>query len=86
MMTGVLNDPALGGFSWYDYVANAAAPYSMSTQVISQLWGVCVTLLWSGVVALIAFKLVDWTIGLRVTEDVEREGLDTTLHGERAYD
>ncbi len=44
------------------------------------------TLLWSGVVALIAFKLVDWTIGLRVTEDVEREGLDTTLHGERAYD
>jgi Amt family ammonium transporter len=86
LMTGVLNDPALGGFSWYDYVANAAAPYSMSTQVISQLWGVCVTLLWSGVVALIAFKLVDWTIGLRVTEDVEREGLDTTLHGERAYD
>jgi Amt family ammonium transporter len=44
------------------------------------------TLVWSGVVALVAYKLVDWTIGLRVTEDVEREGLDTTLHGERAYD
>jgi ammonium transporter, Amt family len=86
IMTGVLNDPALGGFSWYDYVANAAAPYSMSTQVISQLWGVGVTLIWSGVVALVSFKLVDWTIGLRVTEDIEREGLDTTLHGERAYD
>jgi ammonium transporter, Amt family len=86
IMTGVFNDPALGGFSWYDYVANAAAPYSMSTQVISQLWGVGVTLVWSGVVALVAFKLVDWTIGLRVTEDVEREGLDTSLHGERAYD
>jgi Amt family ammonium transporter len=86
IMTGVLNDPALGGFSWYDYVANAPAEYSMSTQVISQLWGVGMTLVWSGVVALVAFKLVDWTIGLRVTEEVEREGLDTAIHGERAYD
>jgi Amt family ammonium transporter len=86
IMTGVLNSPDLGGFSWYDYVANAPAPYSMGTQVIAQLWGVGVTLVWSGLVALVAFKLVDWTIGLRVTEDVEREGLDTTLHGERAYD
>ncbi len=58
----------------------------MGKAVISQLWGVGTTLVWSGVVALIAYKLVDWTIGLRVTEDVEREGLDTTLHGERAYD
>jgi Amt family ammonium transporter len=86
IMTGVLNSPALGGFSWYDYVANAPAPYEMSTQVIAQLWGVGITLVWSAVVALVAFKLVDWTIGLRVSEEVEREGLDTTLHGERAYD
>ena len=57
----------------------------MSAQVISQLWGVCVTLLWSGVVSLVAFKLVDMTIGLRVTEEQEREGLDTASHGERAY-
>ncbi|MEO8307627.1 MAG: ammonium transporter [Pseudomonadota bacterium] len=86
LMTGVLNDPALGGQGIYDYVANKAGDFSMSTQVVSQFWGVGMTLLWSGVVALIAFKLVDWTIGLRVSEDVEREGLDTTLHGERAYD
>ena len=43
-------------------------------------------MVWSGVVAVIAYKMVDLTIGLRVTEEVEREGLDTTLHGERAYD
>ena len=58
----------------------------MLTQVKAQLWGVGVSLLWSGIVAYVAFKLVDLTIGLRVTEDVEREGLDTTQHGERAYD
>ena len=86
VMTGVFNDPALGGTGVYDYVAEKVADFSMSGQVISQLWGVGVTLVWSGVVALVAYKLVDWTIGLRVTEEVEREGLDTTLHGERAYD
>jgi Amt family ammonium transporter len=57
----------------------------MSGQVTSQLWGVCITLVWSGVVSLIAYKLVDLTIGLRVTEEQEREGLDTASHGERAY-
>jgi ammonium transporter, Amt family len=44
-----------------------------------------VTVVWSGVVSLIAYKLVDLTIGLRVTEDEEREGLDITSHGETAY-
>jgi Amt family ammonium transporter len=44
-----------------------------------------VTLVWSGVVAAIAYKLVDWTIGLRVSEEDEREGLDTASHGEAAY-
>jgi Amt family ammonium transporter len=58
----------------------------MGKALVSQLWGVGTTLIWSGVVALVAFKLVDWTIGLRVSEDVEREGLDTASHGERAYD
>ncbi|MGH8692072.1 MAG: ammonium transporter, partial [Burkholderiales bacterium] len=54
-----------------------------------QLWiqakAVGVTILWSGVVAVVALKLVDLTIGLRVTEEDEREGLDTTSHGEAAY-
>jgi len=57
----------------------------MAAHVISQLWGVGVTLAWSGIVSLIAFKLIDLTIGLRVTEEQEREGLDTVSHGERAY-
>ena len=86
VLTGVFNDPKLGGTGVYDYVADKVADFDMATQVIAQLWGVGTTIVWSGVVALVAYKLVDWTIGLRVSEDVEREGLDTTLHGERAYD
>jgi Amt family ammonium transporter len=88
ILTGVFNSPALGGTDVYDYVANAfpdPAAYNMGAHVISQLWGVGVTLVWSGVVALVAYKLVDLTIGLRVTEEQEREGLDTVSHGERAY-
>jgi Amt family ammonium transporter len=88
ILTGVFNSPALGGTDVYDYVANAYPPaeaYSISTHVISQLWGVVTTLLWSGLVSLVAFKVVDLTIGLRVTEEQEREGLDTVSHGERAY-
>jgi Amt family ammonium transporter len=53
--------------------------------MIAQLWGVAVTLVWSGVVAYAAYKIVDLTIGLRISEDKEREGLDTTEHGEHAY-
>jgi Amt family ammonium transporter len=88
LLTGVFNSPALGGTDVYDYVANAypnAADYSIATHVISQLWGVATTLVWSGLVSLVAFKIVDLTIGLRVTEEQEREGLDTVSHGERAY-
>ena len=85
LSTGVLVNPALGGTGVYDYVANAVAPYDMVAQVTSQAWGVGVTIIWSAVVAFIAFKIVDVLIGLRVSEETEREGLDTTEHGERAY-
>jgi len=88
MLTGVFNSPALGGTDVYDYVANAypdASKYSIADHVISQAWGVGVTILWCGIVSLVAYKLVDLTIGLRVTEEQEREGLDTVSHGERAY-
>ena len=88
VLTGVFNSPALGGTDVYDYVANAfpnPADYSITTHVISQLWGVGTTIVWSGLVSLVAFKIVDLTIGLRVTEEQEREGLDTVSHGERAY-
>jgi Amt family ammonium transporter len=85
ILTGVFNSPDLGGTGIYDYVAGTWGYAGMGTQVISQLWGVGVTIVWSGVVAFLSYKLVDVVIGLRVTEEVETEGLDTAEHGERAY-
>jgi Amt family ammonium transporter len=85
ILTGVFADPSLGGTGVYDYVANKVGDYDMSAQVISQLWGVGTVIVWSGVVSLVAFKLVDMVIGLRVPEEEEREGLDITSHGESAY-
>ncbi len=83
--TAVVASPALGGTGVWDYVTNGVAEYSMSTQMISQLWAVGVCIIWSGTVSFIAFKLVDLLIGLRVSEEVEREGLDISEHGETAY-
>ncbi|CAN6484379.1 unnamed protein product [Victoria cruziana] len=85
LLTGVFASPALGGTGVYDYVANAVAPYDMGAQVLSQLWGVGVSVLWSGVMSYLAFKVADLTLGLRVSEEDEREGLDITTHGEKAY-
>jgi Amt family ammonium transporter len=87
ILTGVFADPALGGSGIWDYVANAAsAEYSMGSQVWLQAQGVITTVIWSGVVSVIAFKLVDIVIGLRVKEEEEREGLDIASHGETAYE
>jgi Amt family ammonium transporter len=87
ILTGVFADPALGGSGIWDYVANAAAAeYSMGTQVWLQAQGVITTVIWSGVVSVVAFKLVDIVIGLRVKEEEEREGLDIASHGETAYE
>ena len=86
LLTGVFAAPSLGGTGIYDYVANKVnADYSIAGQVWIQLQGVLTTLVWSGVVAFIAYKLVDLVIGLRVPEEEEREGLDITSHGETAY-
>ena len=85
ILTGVFADPALGGAGFYDWVTMEVAPYDMTAQVIIQAKAVGVTLLWSGLVSLVAFKLIDLTIGLRASEETEREGLDTAEHGERAY-
>ena len=86
ILTGVFAAPSLGGSGIYDYVANkVSADYSIWGQVVTQATGVITTIIWSGVVAFIAYKLVDLTIGLRVSEEQEREGLDTTSHGEAAY-
>jgi ammonium transporter, Amt family len=86
LLTGVFASPSLGGTGIYDYVANKVSPdYSIGGQVWIQLQGVLTTIVWSGVVAFIAYKIVDLLIGLRVTEEDEREGLDITSHGETAY-
>ena len=86
LLTGVFASPALGGTGIYDYVANKVSPdYSISGQVWIQAQGVLTTLVWSGVVAFVAYKIVDLVIGLRVSEEAEREGLDITSHGETAY-
>jgi Amt family ammonium transporter len=85
LLTAVFCAPWLGGTGVYDYVANAVGEYSMGAQFKAQLWAVLLSLVWSGVVAAVSFKIVDLVIGLRVTEEQEREGLDTASHGERAY-
>jgi len=85
LLTGVFNTWDLGGTGIVDYVNNTIVNTSISSQVWIQAQAVLTTLVWSGVVAFICYKLVDWTIGLRVTVEEEREGLDTSSHGERAY-
>jgi ammonium transporter, Amt family len=87
LMTGVFAAPALGGQGIFDYVSNkmSADPYSILGQLWIQFQAVAVTIIWSAIVSLIAYKLVDLIIGLRVPEEVEREGLDITTHGESAY-
>ena len=87
MLTGVFASPSLGGTGIYDYVANAVAPeYDMIGQVMIQATAIATTIVWSGVVAFISYKLVDMVIGLRVSEEEEREGLDISSHGETAYE
>ncbi|WP_307727807.1 ammonium transporter [Massilia sp. TS11] len=86
ILTGVFAAPSLGGQGVFDYVANkASADYSILGQVQTQAIAVGTTIIWSAVVSLIAYKLVDIVIGLRVPEEEEREGLDITSHGESAY-
>ena len=85
LLTGIFCSPALGGTGVYDYVANQVGDHDMLGQLVSQLWGVGIALLWSGVVSFAAFKLVDKLIGLRVPVEEEREGLDIAAHGESAY-
>jgi ammonium transporter, Amt family len=85
ILTGVFNNPALGGTGIYDYVAGTWGFAGTGTQVMSQLWGVGITVLWSGIVSLVAYKIVDVVIGLRVSDETETEGLDTAEHGERGY-
>ncbi|OIP15375.1 MAG: ammonia channel protein [Comamonadaceae bacterium CG_4_9_14_3_um_filter_60_33] len=77
MLTGVFAAPSLGG--------TGAEDFSIASQLLIQGEGVLITIVWSAVVAFIAYKIADMVIGLRVSEENEREGLDITSHGESAY-
>ena len=85
--TAIVADPALGGQGWLDYTVIPAVPgaYDMAAQLITQAKAVGVTLLWSGIGSAILYFVIDKTIGLRVSAEVEVEGLDLAEHGERAY-
>ena len=87
--TGILVNPALGGVGIPDYTLKpgelAVAEYVFSTAVLAQVKAVLLTIVWSGVGSLVLFKIVDVIIGLRVTNEQEREGLDIAEHGERSY-
>ena len=86
LLAGVFNTQALGGPGLVtDWVTVAVGSNGIAAQVWIQLKAVLVTIVWSAVVAFVAFKIVDMTIGLRVTEEEEREGLDISSHGETAY-
>ncbi len=88
LMTGILVNPALGGVGITDYTNIAhgnAGVYAFGPQMIAQFTAVIATLLWSGIGSFLLYKLVDVVIGLRPAPDAEREGLDITDLGERAY-
>src|SRR5881392_817894 len=86
LMTGVFNAPSLGGpGSTLDWVKGTSGYPGIWKQFIIQLQAVCLVFVWTAVVAFIAFYIVKRLVGLRVPEEEEREGLDITSHGERAY-
>ncbi|MEO8331129.1 MAG: ammonium transporter [Gallionella sp.] len=85
LLTGVFNTWSMGGTGIVDYVNNTIVDTTISGQLWIQTQAVLTTIVWSGVVAYVCYKIVDLTIGLRVKEEEEREGLDTATHGERAY-
>jgi Amt family ammonium transporter len=86
LLTGVFNSPSLGGPGFVtDWVTATTGYTSIGEQLLVQAKAVGVTIVWTGVVAFIAYKIADLIVGLRVTEEEEREGLDTNYHGEAAY-
>ena len=78
ILTGIFAATSLGGVGYAEGV-------TMGHQVLVQLESIGITIVWSGVVAFIGYKVADMTVGLRVPEDQEREGLDVNSHGENAY-
>ena len=87
LATGIVADPALGGQGFFDYTQFPAGvgAYDMGAQLLTQVKAVLITLVWSGGVSALLFFAIDKVFGLRPSEEAEREGLDITEHGERAY-
>ena len=85
ILTGVFAAPSLGGTGVFDYVADKVGEYSISAQVAIQTEAVITTVILSGVVSVVALFIVKMVMGLRVSEEEEREGLDVSSHGEKAY-
>ena len=87
LATAVVADPALGGQGFFDYTVFPAGvgAYDMGAQMLTQIKAVVLTLVWSGVGSALLFFVIDKVMGLRPTEEAEREGLDLSEHGERAY-
>jgi Amt family ammonium transporter len=87
--TGILVNPALGGVGLPDYTSKpgelAVGDYVFAAAVWAQIKGVLMTIVWSGIGSLVIYKVVDVVVGLRVTPEQEREGLDIASHGERSY-
>jgi ammonium transporter, Amt family len=85
--TGIVADPALGGQGFLDYTVFPAVPgaYDMAGQVVTQIKAVAITVVWTGLVSAALFYGLKLTLGLRPSEEAEREGLDLAEHGERAY-
>jgi Amt family ammonium transporter len=87
LLTGIFNAPSLGGpGSVQDWVKMTSGFPGIGAQLLIQAKAVGITLVWTAIVALIAFKIADLIVGLRVSEEQEREGLDISSHGESAYD
>jgi ammonium transporter, Amt family len=87
LMTGIFNAPSLGGpGSTTDWVKGTTGYPGIWQQLGIQAEAVAVVVVWTAVVAFIGFYIVKLVVGIRVTEEEEREGLDITSHGERAYD
>ena len=83
--TGTFVNPKFGGTGVYDYVANKVGDFDAWAQIVSQLWDISITLVWSGLVAFVILLVLKFTIGIRASDEAQEEGLDIADHGEKAY-
>jgi ammonium transporter, Amt family len=83
--TGTFVNPMFGGTGVYDYVANKVGDFDAGAQIVSQLWDIGTTLVWSGLVAFVILLVLKMTIGLTANDEAQEEGLDLADHGEKAY-